>query len=68
MRVCAKHDRHSRAFTLVELLGVMIIIMILAAILLPATTKVRNAAWRARARDTAHQLVAVWKASPNAVP
>lgn len=48
-------------FTLLEMLVVISIIGILAALLLPAANSAREAARRATARDSAEQLVTAWK-------
>jgi len=52
-------------FTLTEMLVVILIIGILIGFLMPALTKMRQYAWRARARDSVHQVVAAWKTYLN---
>ncbi len=51
-----------RAFTLIELLAVMAIMTLLAALLLTAVMRARVEAWRAKAKDEAHQVVVAWNA------
>ncbi|MDD5705621.1 MAG: type II secretion system protein [Kiritimatiellae bacterium] len=47
-------------FTLVEMLVVVAIIAILTAVTLSLMQSSRDSAWRAKARDTARQIVAAW--------
>jgi prepilin-type N-terminal cleavage/methylation domain-containing protein len=47
-------------FTLVELLGVILIISILAAAMIGLYQQARNAAWKEKARDSAHQIAIAW--------
>lgn len=48
------------AFTLVEMLAVLLIISVLASVALGAYWKARDTAWREKTRDTARQLAIAW--------
>lgn len=54
-------NRRKGSFTLIEMLAVMGIIAILAGILLPILTKVRQYSKRAVARDICYQVATAWK-------
>lgn len=51
---------NKKAFTVLELLVTIAIIAVLAGIILPVLSKGRQAAWRARTRDSVYQLVVAW--------
>lgn len=57
MRLLWKNTHKRRGFSLVELLAVIVIIGIVAAILIPVASKVRNSARRTEAASNVRQLV-----------
>jgi prepilin-type N-terminal cleavage/methylation domain-containing protein len=52
--------RARQAFTLMEMMVVIVIIGILAAVLLSTFQAARNAAWKQKARDGARQIATAW--------
>ena len=54
--------KHSfqRGFTLLELLVVISIIMLIAGFMLPVLSRVREASYRAKARETVSQIYTAW--------